>query len=364
MGIRGRYRLAIVMVALVSTAISATPVLGVTGWTGPEPAGALGECSRVAAAIDANGAYHVAAQCQQEIRYSSNASGSWSMRAFTHARDTRELEPQIAIDENRVYVAWWREDYSTCGPSPIGVVYRSRSLAGSRWSAEIRLGASRDRLQSFRVVDGIIHATIANEGGVIYERLAGGVLKRYPLPGAIGSSSLRISNAGTARIAYQSINGLSYARFDGTAIKSARIPGTSSGDRDPVLVLDAQDHAHVAWTRTVGPSCGDESPRAPGTYYATNRDGAWTAAIERRITSALGVTSLTVDTATGRAHLIVGDETGIRYFTKSAFGAWKGTRLSTEETQDAVIRLDQDSGVLLVVYTGAPNGIVRYLTKP
>jgi hypothetical protein len=199
---------------------------------------------------------------------------------------------------------------------------------------------------------------------VFYERQAHGVLKRYPLWSAVGGSSLRISNDATARIVYQATRSLRYGTFDGSSVKTSAIPGTTAHDRNPVLVLDAQDHAHVAWTRTGGPSCGDETPSVTGSYYATNQDGSWSVVSRGRVTGDLGTISLTVDVATRRVHFLVAGDFGVKYFTKTPTGAWRGQRLSSEYATGAAIRLDPGDGRLLAVFSLSAESGVRYTTKP
>jgi hypothetical protein len=346
--------------------LTALPASAVTGWTGPLVVGSLGGCGDVAAAIDDTGGYHVVANCGEGIRYASNVGGTWSSTTFLPFRDTGALDPRIAIDGNRVYVAFSRQSFATCGIDYLGVYYRWRSLPNGKWSAAAHLGRAGDSLQSFRVVDGKLHATVGSEGILYYEIYAGGTLKRYPLSDAVGSSSLRVSNDGTARIAYETAHSLRYASFNGSSFDTSSIPGTTGDDRSPVLVLDAQDHAHVTWSHTGGPGCGGRGPEAvDGTYYATNQSGSWTPRAERRITADLGTTSLTVDTATRRVHLLVAGAFGVKYYTKTPTGSWRGQRLLSSFASGAAIRLDATNGKLLVVYAAfVPSGHIDYLIKP
>jgi len=363
--IRGRFVAWSVGALLV--VLVAAPTSAATGWTEPLPVGSWEGCADVVAAIDGTGGYHVVAGCGPDIRYASRVRGGWSTTTFSRPRTDfiADTDPQVAIDGSRIYVAYSREDWSaTCGVDILGVWYRWRSLTNGKWSAASQLGDYGDSLQSFRVVGGVIHATVGNEANVVYERQASGVLERYPLWSAAGGSSLRISNDGTARIVYQATRSLRYGTFNGSSVKTSAIPGTTANDRNPVLVLDAQDNPHVAWTRTGGPSCGDESPNITGSYYATNQAGSWTAPSNGRITGDLGTISLTVDVATRRVHLLVAGDFGVKYYTKTPRGAWRGQRLSSEFAGGAAIRLDAANGQLLAVFSLSGESGVRYTTKP
>src|ERR1035437_9103188 len=49
-----------------------------------------------------------------------------------------------------------------------------------------------------------------------------------------------------------------------------------------------------------------------GNSYATNAGGTWTLVAQRRITTVLGPTSLVVDVATGRVHVLLAGDFGVR----------------------------------------------------
>ena len=161
------------------------------------------------------------------------------------------------------------------GLRDVGVFYRQRDLPDGKWSAPIRLGENNDHLQGFRVVDGIVHATVrADETHVYYETLDGDTFHRYPLAGVAGDTSLRIGSDGLARIAYEAEGGLEFAEFDGVGFSTTPIPG-SGGGFAPSLVLGANNDAHVVWTRAYhGLGCAEPGPfPEDGTYYGTNESG-------------------------------------------------------------------------------------------
>lgn len=357
-----RLRLALIA-ALAALAVIAAPVSAVTGWTGPVAIVSTAGCADVSAAIDSNGRNHVAASCGDQVRYSSSpAGGAWSTAAFAHPTGKADIDPHVAIDGNRVYVAFTRIVPLDCGVQVVGVYFRWKTLSATSWSAATILGLAGDRLQSFRVLSGKIHATVGS-GNVTYETLAGGVLKRYLLTGAGANSSLRIGSDGKARIVYQVPLGLRFAIFNGTSFSSSAIPGTVPDDHHPLLALDGQNRAYVIWSHQEEGGCaGPGVPTTPdGTYYATNRTGSWTAVASRRFTSMIGATAMTLDAASGRTYVLVTGGAGLRYFSKPAVGAWTSQTLLTSAPSSVAIRRDASSGILLAVYT---TSNIRVLTRP
>ena len=340
--------------ALLAIAIGVSSVGAATGWTGPRLVGPADNCFDVAAAIDSTGGYHVAAECDGSIRYSSSRpDGTWSTTFFAHPVAHGDHQPQISIDGNVVYVGYTREGFAGCGYDWAGVYYRKRTLPNGAWSAATRLGLAGDHLHSLRVVGGTIHATVDTTGNdyvVSYETSTNGVFHRYVISDATGGTSLRIGNDGRARIAYEAATALRYAVFNGTGFTKSSIPGTTGEDRAPVLVLDASNRAHLLWSHEPGPGCAVRDPQpADGTYYATNRTGSWTPAAARRITTDLGPKSLTMDVATGRVYAVIGADPGLVYYAKTASGPWSPLKLTSARISSCVIRLSS-TGTLLVVY--------------
>ena len=230
---------------------------------------------------------------------------------------------------------------------------RSRSLSsGQGWSDPKPIGEVGDRLQGFRVVGGTIHATVANGDltRVYYETVRSASVHRYEVPEASGATSLRIGDDGRARIAYESGNSLRYATFTGAGFSTKKIPGTSRGYA-PVLVLGANDQPHLLWLRDPGTGayCGDDAPPlTAGTYYSTQSGGTWRS---ERLAARRQVASVTVDTSSGRVHVLVSGKGGrLVYLTRIKSGTWGKRIVEPSYAGPAVIRLDQDTGDLLVAY--------------
>ena len=359
--------------ALAALVLLAAQASAAPGWSGPRTLGSSTLCGDLSATIDSAGTSYVAAECDTNIRVSYNTGLVWTTVQFGHPADRFDLAPQIAVDGTKLHVAFTRAAPATCGLDYIGVYIRSRNLPSGTWSQPIRIGNIGDRLQSFRIVNGVIHATVANGDAVVYETTATGRLKRYPLSDAVGGSSLRVGSDGVARIVYEGETALRYAVFLGSTFEKSSIPGTTGDDRDPQLVLDADNNAHVVFTHTGPPGCGLDDPEPEdGTYYLTNASGTWApspAATQRRVTRNVGQPSLTIDISTGRPHVLVGGPFGLKYYTPGS-GKWNGLTLSAQLAWDTSIRLNPANGSLIAVYSRiydvedpvAPN--LHYLTKP
>ena len=362
--------------ALAALVILTAPASAAPGWTGPRSLGSSVNCyGEPAVAVDPTGATHVAAVCNSYVRVSHRSAGlGWTTIQFGHPADRFDLGPQVAIDGGRLYVAFTRAATGDCGLDYIGVYVRSRTLPTGAWSQPTRLGSAGDRLQVFVVVQGAIHATVDDGDSLIYETTASGALKRYPLTDATlsrfsGTSSLAVGSDGLARIVYQGQSSLRFAIFRGSRFATSSIPGTGKGDRDPRLVLDARNNAHVVWTHAAHPGCDVDQPApADGTYYATNTTGAWApsrAAVTRRITRNVGATSLALD-AGGRPHVLVGGVFGVKYYTPGS-GTWSGLTLSSHRSQGVAIRSGPATPTLFVAYARVLDEVgpnLYYLTKP
>ena len=322
------------------------------GWTGPTLVGRAAECENVTAAIDPAGVDHVVSECGGRLRYNTNRTGHWTTTYLSVPLAFADLDPQLAIDGGRVYVAFNRVQFLACGIDYVADDYRWRSLAGTTWSSPVRFGLAGDRMQSFRVVGGRVHATVTQQldGRVVYETTASGALRRYPITDAIGVASLGVGSDGRARVAYEAAHSLRYAIFTGSGFSKVTIPGTTADDRAPVLTLDATNHAHVVWTRAGEEGCAAGGPGpGKGTLYATNAGGTWTPVDQRQVTTRTGFASLTLDTVTKELDVAVGGEQGLYAYT-NAGGGWTETKLSSAPVASLAIRLDHAHNRLLTVF--------------
>jgi hypothetical protein len=167
-----------------------------------------------------------------------------------------------------------------------------------------------------------------------------------------------VGDDGEARVAYATGDRLVYARVKGDELVRRTI---ASVDRTiavaPVLVLGAGNAASLLWTqdREAGGGCAGPGPGPrDGTYFATNAGGNWAT---ERISRSVGPTSMTLDPATGRVHVILSDD-GLRYLTRKADGSWTDHRIRrTDGMWDAIIRLDPVRHRIVVVMSDYDHGL-------
>ena len=338
-----------------------TPPTGeVTRWSKPQRVDGA-TCVLSSAAIDDLGTAHVAADCRHAIHYLTSSGTGWTSAKFDHPTDRIDQGPQLAFDGKTLYLAWTRIQVSQgdCGDNglrDVGVYVRHRELPDGKWSAAERVGWPLDGLQNLRVANGTLHLIVKDRstGRIHYETASAGSIARYSIPGAVGGTSLRIGADGMARAAYEAAGNLQFGVFDGSGFSHSAISGSTNG-WGPSLVLDAQDHAHVLWTRSYhGGGCAWPDPEPEdGTYYGTDAGGSWAFS---RISTAMDGGSLALDPATGRIHVAITGHLGIRYLEKLGTGGWIETRITTGRDFGPIIRVNPTSGHVLVVY-GAEDGI-------
>ena len=324
-------------------------------WSKPQRV-APADCASITAVIDRGGGYHIAAVCDGGISYFVPTTNGWKTTSLKPPAARQELDPQLAFDGDLLYVAYTRVAIGDggCGDlgiDDLGVYYRTRTLPDGDWSDPKRIGEVNDSLHAFRVVNGVLHATVVNgdTGHAYYETVSSGSTHRYVIPKVSGVTSLRIGDDGRARIAYESGGALWYATFNGSGFTTKRIPGSGRG-YDPVLVLGANDQPYLMWHRGYhGGGCVVPDPLpTDGTYYSTLSNGTWHS---DRLSSRQETASLTIDTDTGRVHVIVNGKDGqLVYLTRSGSKAWSKRVLDPGVVWPAVIRLDPETGGILVAY--------------
>jgi hypothetical protein len=355
------------LLVVLALALAAGPTLAAFGWTGPTPIGTVSGCTEVALALDIGGAQHVAAECDGNVRYLTDVGGSWELTTFSHPGQRVDGAPRIALDDDEIYVAYTRLIAETDAP-PIGTYYRRKSINAATWSTAVRLGDSGDRIDEFVVAGGTFHATIQSSGGdFFYLRGTPTSLTRHRLPGASGRATVRLGDDGAARFVYEAASSLRYAVFHGTGFDWSTIPGTDAGSLGPALVLDGDSKAHVTWTHVRLPDVSGPTA-ADGVFYATNASGEWTATPDRRVSGAIGRSSLALDAITSAVHVVVGGTTGLRYYTLTATGTWTPLTLATLSVADVAAQVDAPGKRVLVVASRiAPDfsaGGLLSLTKP
>jgi hypothetical protein len=349
-----------VVLQRMATIPRGAPVRPSATWTSPRLAGSGPNCYGAVAGIDANGRYHIAANCGDPTRiyyWDSKANGTWERRNIAAPPAGRmEVGPVMAFSGNKVYLAYTRVaiDQGCGGGFPdLGVYYRTRTLPSGAWSGATKIGLPKDGLAAFRIAGGKIHATVLNDSDskTYYETVKGTALHRYSIPGGQDAPAMRIGSDGKARVAYRTSAGIRYGTFSsGGALSSRLIAGSVPDDYAPILVLDSANKAHVLWQHSpfANPGCAvpDGTPH-DGTYYGTNRTGTWHSS---RVTVRYGETALAVSDSTHRAHILVSNGTGLRYYSGPEGGPWTTKVLTTASVMSPLILLRQSSGALLVVY--------------
>ena len=312
-----------------------------------------GPCSSLTAAIDTAGHYHVAAVCDGGIRYLTSDDGkAWKETSFVPPIDRLEVDPQLTLDGDTVYLAYNRlaPTDGGCGDDglrDIGVYTRSRHLPNGSWSSPVRVGGKADRVQSFRVDDGVLHLTITTDDGsgpLYYESQAGLVVSELLIPNAV-STSLRVGDDGHPRIAYATGHAIRYARVDGGKLAIETVAATDNTNlTSPSLVLGPGDRAYMIWTQTTDGGGGCVSPEPgplDGLYFGTDASGRWTTT---RLSRTPGEASLTLDLSSGRVEVVVKNGPLLTEFSSVDGDSWASRKIpGTESMGNAVIRANPNT---------------------
>ena len=329
------------------------------------------ECNVAVATVDASGRFHVAAECDQHIRYASSTNGrAWTASTIPTPKERFDVDPQLAIDGTTLYLAFTRlrPIDGGCGDdglTAVGVFYRTRTLPDGDWSQPTQFGLNGDELEAFRVVGGVMHETVVAEDGkgpVVYAVAHGSTMERLTLPNANGTS-LRVGDDGRARIAYTTAHAVKYAVVgnDGKATTSTVFAASDVFMAGPVLVLGSSDRAYVSWAALpvdAGGGCAEPEPPKPphvGTWFATDVSGSWST---KRLSRDIGSAQLVVDVDSGRVHATYHDRRGIRYVTRAADGTWSGSRLDASiDLWSTTLRRNPTNGQLLLVGVNASDAL-------
>src|SRR5262249_49127604 len=145
--------------------LAISSVAAAAGWSPRVVVDSFTHCnSSVSLAIDASGRSHVAAICDDSIRYSELTANGWVHTPLPTAGFDEDA--QLTIDGSTLYLAYSHEPFQGCGDSTMqaGVYIRKRTLPGGAWSTPKRVGLVMDQLASFRIAKGVFHATIFDSG--------------------------------------------------------------------------------------------------------------------------------------------------------------------------------------------------------
>jgi hypothetical protein len=228
----------------------------------------------------------------------------------------------------------------------------------------MRLGDEGDELQSLRVVDTLIYATVApgagaGDGtGAALVTNAEGPSPRVDIPGAT-STSLRIGDDGRPRIAYSTGDAIHVGTVDGEALTSSVVAEAADVNLvSPALVLAPGDVSSLVWTQTAteGEGCGGEAAEE-GTWFATDESGDWEVT---RISELTGQKSLTLDVERNEAHVLLGTGDELHHLVRDAAGSWSSGLLPGGGTNPA-IRVDPATDALVAF--ALVDGQIRMFTQ-
>jgi hypothetical protein len=320
------------------------------------------------AAIDDAGRYHVAAECDGGIRYLTSADGSsWKETSFVPPVDRLEVNPQITLDWNTVYIAYTRlapvdGGCGADGLEDLGVYTQSRHLPDGGWTDPVRVGHKADHLQSFRVVDRVLHLTVSSQDGrgpIYYESQAGPVFTELQIPHAV-STSLRVGDDGHPRIAYATGHSIRFARVDGAKLAVETVAASDETNLvAPSLVLGPGDIAYMVWTQATddGSGCAAPDPGPiDGVYFGTDAGGAWKTT---RLSREPNLASLTFDPSSGRIDVVVDDGPSVTRFSSVGGKTWSSARVAGTVGMSAVaIRVNPVThGLSLFTFKWDDSGI-------
>jgi hypothetical protein len=325
------------------------------------------DCFQLAATVDRSGRFHVTANCDGHIKYATSADGiTWTSESIVPGIDVVEADPQVVVDGGRVHIAFNRYiplDEGCGGQElhPAGGFVQFRTADGG-WSTQRRIGGDGDVLVALRVVDGVVHALVKNaDEGLSYLKIDGAASIRL-LISNVGTGSLRIGDDGVPRIAYVANDAVRYGIVKNGKFTSKAIASVDFSAGAPELILAPGNRPFIVWTQNSEiEGCMSPGPQpSDGTYVASLSGDTWTS---RRVTSAAGASSLTLDVASGDLHLAVGTDV-IRHFVSANDGkTWTGAVVpNSADAYVPVIRIDPVSGDVGIAAIG-DGGIVFFLAR-
>lgn len=301
--------------------------------------------------------------CNDDIHVTHGSPGeAWVTDVIEHPRGVVLRGPQVAVDGDRLTVAAsaYVPEEGGCGDDGLrqtDVLIWSRDLPDGEWTGPVALGGPDGHLQSFRVVDGVIHATVGNTDGVAYVRGRTGSAQRTAIPEA-SETSLRVGSDGIARIAYTTTSGdLRLVAMRDRALAPETIhraqDGELGGPIQPSLVLAGQNEPIVLWTLTWGISgCAEPDPPPEfGTYVYADVGGV---ATNERLSGSTDGASLTLDIPGGRAYVVIpewvdDDHRTNLYSRPIAGGDWSRVELEGDPFWP-IMRVEQATGAAVLAW--------------
>lgn len=320
------------------------------------------DCGGLTMAYGPGGTVVLVMACDDDVHVTHGPvhGGQWVTDVIERPRGIVLRDPQVAIDGDRLHVAVsaLAPVDGGCGDTglrPAGVLVWERTLPDGDWAGPTAIGGPDDDLQSFRVVDDIVHATVQGVGGVVYLRGSTGSIRRTTIPDA-DDTSLRVGSDGFARIAYTASSGdvrLVTMRDGPLAPEVIHRADEHGGPRPPSLVLAGGNEPFVMWTLGWGPGGCAEPDSLPefGTYVYADVGGV---TATDHLSTSEAATSLTLDIPGGMAYVVITEWTDDQHQTNLysrpiAGGDWTATELEGDPSWP-VMRVDQDAGAAIMAW--------------
>lgn len=329
------------------------------GWGTPERL-LRGAWTDLSAAIDSQGAVHVAAVGPAGVWYATDRTGSWVTSKVLDHRDVSQWRRvSLALDgDDRVTMALAEGFESEFGDVP-GRIWRitDRGRPRGSFSAPVAVTPSDSTDPSLKTPG---HQYLARTGEVCVDVCEGassrvwyqtdtpsGWLRRR-LPGDGASPDLRVDGAGRPRIVYVRQDGArarivlaSAASRTGTF--ATQVVAKPGGFLAPRLVLGRAGKPVIAWARI---PLGDGPARVS---LATRSGGDWTV----RAIGPGTVVAISIDAA-GRTHLAIGGPAGVREVTMRATPVTTPIDAGSEVT-DVEIRYPGTGSAMVAYIRTAPE---------
>ncbi len=313
--------MAVIVLAVPGVASAAGEAVGpAAGWGTPLRL-LPGSWTDVSAAIDGDGAVHLAAAGATGVWYATDRTGSWvSGRVLEHRSVSEWRRVSLALDaDDRVTIALSEGFESEFGDLP-GRIWRITDKGRPRgsFSDPVGITPSGSTDPSLKTPG---HTYLARTGDVCVDVCEGAFSRvwyqtdgpsgwiRRRLPGDAARPDLRVDAAGRPRLVHVGQGGarerIVYASAGArTGTFSTQVVAKPGGYLTPRLVLDGAGRPVIAWARI---PYGDGPARVS---LARRTGGDWTV----RSIGLGAVVAMSVDAA-DRVHLAIGGPTGVREVT-------------------------------------------------
>jgi hypothetical protein len=312
-------------------------------------------------AVDSGGHSHVAVERGDGIWYVTDRTGAWKgRRVFSNPTDDAYRQPSLALDEHdRVTIAAALFTCIECAPGGVGGVFlvSDKGRARGSFSEPVQVaprGTDRPSLKTVRNRIYLAYEVCACTPGpfrtpIWFATKVNGTWSRTKAYGGDGAApSLRVDGAGYPRIAFWTESGLRYAtaRTRTGDFHTARIPGTSSSDGAPSLVLDSNGRGHVVFGHS-----GSLSGPHGSVRYVRQTSSGWTS--PRLVTSDNAkAVAISIDAA-NRPHVLRGGQ-GVQEYTLRS-GSWDRQVVAASGVVDSVA-IRSSSGHAVVAFTTRAYG--------